>query len=285
MAFPIRRRSLKQVATLLTLPLVLTLAACDRSSTSPEPHGAPASLELLDRSTGERVAYVHGDHWHGSISIEAGEEIALNARFLDVDDREIPLGGEYTVRTELASGSAQGVVALSDHGDHVDLEGVAEGQVQVHFLLWHVNHEDWRSPALTITVQAGEPGPGDPDDVARVELYDRDSGEQLAHTHGTGASMHWDGELPHLHSGEELEVNVVFKDSRGWIVPLGGEYTVQARLTGASPAGVVSLSNHGDHVDIDALAPGEVEIIFALWHDDHSEFDAPPIELEVDDHE
>jgi hypothetical protein len=38
-------------------------------------------------------------------------------------------------------------------------------------------------------------------------------------------------------------------------------------------------------VDIEAIGEGEVQIIFSLRHGNHSEFDAPPIELEVEQHD
>jgi hypothetical protein len=120
---------------------------------------------------------------------------------------------------------------------------------------------------------------------ARLDLVNRSSGELLAWTHGTGSSIHWDGGLPHIHAGDELALNTIFRDSDGNEIPLGGEYTVNAILTSGSPAGVVALDPHGDHVDIDALAEGEVQIIFQFWHGNHSEWDAPAIALEVEDHD
>lgn len=122
--------------------------------------------------------------------------------------------------------------------------------------------------------------------ITQVNIIDRDTNESIVHTHGSGDSMNWHGSLPHLHPDEELEVNIEFLDLDDEPVSLGGEYAVQARLTEDSDDDVVELNNHGDHINIEAIGEGEVKIIFSLWHDGHSEFGAPPIELEIegDDH-
>lgn len=133
--------------------------------------------------------------------------------------------------------------------------------------------------------------PTDPPDHAIVvgaELIDRATGTRLAWTHGTGAAMHWDGGLPHLHEGEELAINVNFVRADGSAIQLGGDFTVRARLAegneGNGVEGIVAIHNHGDHVDLEAIAEGETEIVFMLWHGNHADFTTPAIEVEVDDH-
>jgi hypothetical protein len=131
------------------------------------------------------------------------------------------------------------------------------------------------------------------DDVVRVNLIDRATGETLAHTHGEGEAMHWDGDLGHLHVGEELVVDVEFIARGGHVVPLGSEWTVMAcpevhwtgsRCDGDSD-GVISVHPHGNHVDIEADAEGESAVVFALWHGGHSDWaGAPAVGIEVDDH-
>ena len=78
-------------------------------------------------------------------------------------------------------------------------------------------------------------------------------------------------------------MNTIFRDADGDVIPLGGEFTVNAILAPGSPTGVVELSAHGDHVDIEAGGVGTVQIIFQLMHANHSDWDLPPIELEVED--
>jgi hypothetical protein len=146
-------------------------------------------------------------------------------------------------------------------------------------------------PLVTL-LAACDRHPQDPDDhaiPASVELVDRATGARMAWTHGSGAAIHWDGELPHLHVGNELAVNVRFLRANGTEIPLGTEYTVRARLAEQADGrvgapGIVRLENHGDHVDITGLAEGETYIVFMLWHGSHADFTTPAIEVEVDDH-
>jgi hypothetical protein len=145
--------------------VVVGLAACDRSPTASEDdHGEPVAAQVFARASGELLAYTHGTgaglHWDGSIpTLEVGEEIALNVVFLDDEDRPIPLGGEFEVRARLATGAPSGIVELSDHGDHIDVEAVNPGQTRIVFMLWHGGHSDWDSPGLTINVGVGARSP------------------------------------------------------------------------------------------------------------------------------
>lgn len=146
--------------------------------------------------------------------------------------------------------------------------------------------------SLVALAAACDRHPNEPDDHAQpasVELIDRDSGTRLAWTHGTGASIHWDGGLPHLHEGEAMAVNVRFLRANGSEIQLGGEYTVRARLAqqgegAVGVPGIVDIENHGDHVDITGLAHGETHLVFMLWHGGHADFVTPAIAVEVDDH-
>lgn len=140
---------------------------------------------------------------------------------------------------------------------------------------------------LVLVSACDRSSPTDPEEHGEpesVELLDRATGERLAWTEGTGASIHWDGSIPHLDVGEERAVDVRFLDAEGREIPLDGEFSVDARLTEDSPDGVLSLASHGDHVDLEAEAAGEVRVIFSLMHGGHSDFDAPPLAIEVEDH-
>lgn len=112
-------------------------------------------------------------------------------------------------------------------------------------------------------------------------LVDRDTGVMLAETHGTGSSIHWDGELPVLQPGEGIEVDVVFVDADGTEIPMGGEFTVRASVAAGAPAGIVNVSEHGDHVDIEGVAVGTTSLVFSLWHGGHADWDSPALSVEV----
>jgi hypothetical protein len=140
----------------LALFAVAGLAACDNPVEADE-HGEPVAAQLLDRDTGVMLAETHGSgsgiHWDGGIPhLHPGEGIELDVIFLDENGNEIPLGGEFTVGVELASGAPTGIVSFELHGDHVDLEGVAVGTTSLVFSLNHGSHSDWDSPAIEVEV-------------------------------------------------------------------------------------------------------------------------------------
>jgi hypothetical protein len=160
-----RNRLTRSLRTVLFLPLLGVFAACDNPVRDDDDHRDVARLELYaDAGLTQRLAYTHGQglnmHWDGSLPhLDEGEEMALYARFLTPGGHTIPLTGEFTVHAELANQQQDGVegvpgiIAIENHGDHVDLEGLAEGETHIVFLLWHGGHADWRSPAILVGVE------------------------------------------------------------------------------------------------------------------------------------
>lgn len=123
------------------------------------------------------------------------------------------------------------------------------------------------------------------DHVERVEVRLRGTNELIAYfepDHGD----HWHGGLDHLHTGDSFALNVLFIDDDGNQAPLGGsaEYRLGAVLAPGAPTGVIEFDPHGDHVDIDVIGEGTTYLVFQLLHGNHSDFDTPPFEFEVDDH-
>ncbi len=249
---------------------LILLAGCSDSPTDPGTPGVePVTAEVYERGTDNRLAYVHGDHWHGGIDLHLGEEIEVDVRFLDASDQVIPLGGEYTVEAEVAPGERTDVVHVHGHGDHVDIEAEAVGETHVILHFWHDNHADWSTPPLRVTVGAGGP--------AGAEVYERGTDNRLAYVHGD----HWHGGVD-LILGQEIEVDVRFLDANDEVIPLGGEYTVEAEIAPGEATGLIHLHAHGDHLDIDAEGVGETRIVLHLWHDDHADWSTPPLRVTVD---
>jgi len=117
----------------------------------------------------------------------------------------------------------------------------------------------------------------DHNDDFDVMLFDTTNDEVYADAHGD----HWDGALPELYVGDELEVGVSIADAEGNPIEPGGDYTLQVSVTEASPEGIVAIALHGDHVDIEALAPGEVALIVEILHDGEVEFTSPELALSI----
>jgi hypothetical protein len=154
----------RKLILLAVAPLVTLVAACDRSPTDAGEHAAPASVELVDRATNQRLAWTHGSgaamHWDGAIPhIDVGDELAVNVRFLRANGTEIPRGGEFTVRARLSEQAdgqvgAPNIVGIDNHGDHVDLTGLAVGETHIVFMLWHGGHADFLSPPIAVEVES-----------------------------------------------------------------------------------------------------------------------------------
>ncbi|MBP1922063.1 hypothetical protein J2751_001068 [Halorubrum alkaliphilum] len=120
--------------------------------------------------------------------------------------------------------------------------------------------------------------------IAEFELLDSDGEDVLAWVHDD----HWDGGLPTIEEGHSLTVEANVEDEEGHALDLGGDatYEIRAEVLDAAADGVVSLDNHGDHVDIHGEEEGVTELEFMLWHDDHADYTTPPITVQVaHDHE
>lgn len=119
--------------------------------------------------------------------------------------------------------------------------------------------------------------PGEPDiEPVTAEVYERGTENRLAWVHGD----HWDGGIE-LSLGGEIEVDVRFLDENDQVIPLGGEYTVEAEIAPGEPAGIVHVLGHGDHLDIEAEAVGETHLILHFWHDNHADWSTPPLLVTV----
>jgi hypothetical protein len=137
--------------SLVAVAALGALAACGDNPVAPG-HPEPVGAEVFLRGTTERLAYVHGDHWHGRIELAAGDEVEVDVRFLDADGGVIALGGAYTVRGEIAPGHPAGIATVESHGDHLDIEGKAAGETRIVLHFWHDGHADWTTPALRVVV-------------------------------------------------------------------------------------------------------------------------------------
>jgi hypothetical protein len=255
------------VRSVMAVGAFAALAACSDSPVVPG-HPEPVGVEVFQRGTTERLAYIHGDHWHGRIELTHGEEVEVDVHFLDAAGNVIPLSGGYTVRASIATGQPENVVDVHSHGDHLDLEGVGPGETRVVLQFMHGTHVEWTAPALRVVVQSQEP--------AAAEVYLRGTDQRLAYVHGT----HWHGRIE-LDAGDEVEVDVRFLDGEGNVIALGGAYTVRAEIAPDHPTGIASVASHGDHLDIEGDAAGETRIIIHFWYDGAAAWTAPALRVVV----
>jgi hypothetical protein len=154
------RKSFYHLLAVLALPVLLLVSGCDRQ-VEDDHFGLVDRIEVTDREDGTLYAFYNraqdalGFQGVGVPALAVGEEIALNVRFRDVNGQwaELGAGQEYQLGARLHPTQGQaGIVDLSAHGDHVDIEGVAPGETHIQLRLMHGGHSDHDSPPLAIQV-------------------------------------------------------------------------------------------------------------------------------------
>ncbi len=237
-------------------------------------------FEILDRAHDphEEVAYMHDDHWHGSLpTVPPGDTVSLGAYVEDEGGDEIELGDEYELKAAVAAGADDSVVSFDYHGDHVHIIGEEEGVTEIVFLVWHGDHADYQTDA--ITVQVSDEGEDDHGSVAEFEILDRayDPHETVAYVHDD----HWHGDLPVIPLDDTVSLGATIEDDEGDEIVMNGEYELRVDLAEGAPEDVVSFDYHGDHVHVIGEEEGVTEVVFQLYHDDHVDYETPAIVAQV----
>ncbi|GAB6878632.1 hypothetical protein JCM17823_09060 [Halorubrum gandharaense] len=251
-------------------------------------------FELIDRSDDEVAASVDGDHWHGSLpAIAEDDYLSLGAHAETEDGDHVHFGEdeEYQLDARVADGEDDDVVSFDSHGDHVHVHGEHHGHVDVVFQIVHDDHVDWESPALEVDVgdehADGEDGHEDEHDerddhghahVGELDIINRDTDEVIADVHGD----HWHGGLPDVEVDDYLSLGAEFVDEDGDHIHLGEdeEYQLNARVADDADENV-SIESHGDHIHVTGEEEGSTELVFQLYHDDHADWEAPPLAVSV----
>ena len=268
---------------------VLTLAAC-RGNTGIE------TFEILNRrDDNTRVAYIHGDHWHGELpNVAVGQSLSLGANMVDEDGQAITLDreGQNSLTVTLAEGAPEGIVEFGLHGDHVHIIGASTGLTQVVFHWETSNGVEYSTPAINVLVVEGHEHDDHHDhdhdmEVNTFEILNRRDGHtKTAYVHGD----HWHGSLPNVVlGGQSSSLGANITDSEGNEINLssdGHNQFVVALADGASE-GIVEFGQHGDHVHIIGVSAGLTQVVFQWVHDGEVRFTTPPINVLVveDDHD
>lgn len=283
-----RRRAITAAGTVLFAGLAGCLGddddADDHSIVAEAPFDevGVGEFELLDRAHDppEMVAYVHGDHWHGGLpTVPLGGTLSLGAEVVGDTGDPIDLSDEYELRAGVAHGAPEGVVDFDFHGDHVHVVGETEGVTEIVLVLWHDDHADYQSPAITVQVTGVDDADAfDAHHVDELHILDRahDPHEAVAEWHDD----HWHGALPTVPVGDTVSLGAVFIDEDGNEAALSDEYELRVALADGA-AELVSFDFHGDHVHVIGEAEGTTQVVFQLWHDDHAEFTSTPIDVTV----
>ncbi len=233
----------------------------------------PETFEIIDRDTGDDVAYVHGDHWHGSLpEVDEGGHVSLGAYVEDEDGNEIELGEDYQLGVNYALDADESVVSFNEHGDHVHIHGEEEGHTRVAFQLIHDDYIVYETPPIDVYVGEHD----HEDEIGEFKIIDRSEDKEVAYVHGD----HWHGSLPEVHEGEHVSLGAYIEDDHGYEIELGEEYQLGVSLAEGADD-IVSFHEHGDHVHIEGEEEGSTEVVFELIHGDHVDYTTPPIDVEV----
>ena len=104
-------------------------------------------------STTQRLAYIHGDHWHGSLPIiTVNTTINIEAFIRDAEDKQVVFDASNSFTVTFAPGAATDVVSLENHNGYVSITGLKSGLTLLVFN-WLVDGEVvYSTPAITVRV-------------------------------------------------------------------------------------------------------------------------------------
>jgi len=275
------------VIMLLALP---ALAGCEGDAQTADDHYDQdhshheeiTIFEVIDRSEDEVTAYVHVDHWHGSLpEVEEGDNISLGA-YIEEDDEKVELDGDHhALGVDLAPGAEEGIVSFDLHGDHVHIIGEKEGTTEVVFQFLHDGEVDYETPPIEVTVGHGHGHDDDHvhEEVTVFDIIDRSADEVTADYHVD----HWHGSLPVVKVGDNISLGAYLEDDHGHEIELDGDHhALGVALAPGAEEGIVSFDLHGDHVHIIGEQEGTTEVVFQFLHDGAVEFETEPIKVEVE---
>lgn len=111
------------------------------------------AFEIIDRSEDKVIAYIHVDHWHGSLPVvRESEHISLGAYIEEYSEEVLLDGDHHALGVNLAQGAAEGIVSFDLHGDHVHIKGEEEGETMVVFQFIHNGDVEYETPPINVFV-------------------------------------------------------------------------------------------------------------------------------------
>ena len=128
-------------------------------------------FDVIDPTTGETIAYWHGDHWHGGLpDVPVDGSVRLEAVFETVGGHVVPLGSDeqFQFDARLGDGAPDDVVDIESRGDAVEFHGESEGRTLVVFELRHGEDILWDTSADTLNLDVS----ADVDSAEMTEFHD-----------------------------------------------------------------------------------------------------------------
>ncbi len=153
----------------LLIPAMIFIPACDRDDHD-HGHEDMERVNIIDRTQTARpviATWTRANGWNKNVlyelSVSAEENrtrVSLGVEVFNDHNEKIELcrDCDYKIRYWTAQGAPQGIIDLSYdedllfHGDHVHIYGLALGETQIEFLLWHGDHADAATTPVTFRV-------------------------------------------------------------------------------------------------------------------------------------
>jgi hypothetical protein len=124
-------------------------------------------------------------------------------------------------------------------------------------------------------------GDGQPDvELGALELYDWETGGDVVARLEDGE---WDGALPEVPEDDTLRLGLRLFDADGAQLDLtGDDDAVQVRFDDDADEGIVTITEHGDHLDLFGEVEGLTRVVFHWLRDDDVVLETPPLRVIVD---
>jgi len=238
-------------------------------------------LQDLHQEISEKMEPYHGEKfliYHPSMGYFA-DDYDLEQLAVEIDGED-PGPGQIAGIIDIAKEENINVVFVSPQFDDDAAKTIADeidGEVESLNPLAEDYLNNIENIAQTLIDSFDEKDHDHEDEIGEFKIIDRSDDEEVAYVHDN----HWHGELPEVPEDEHISLGAYIEDDHGHEIELGEEYQLRVNLAEGTDD-IVSFDEHGDHVHIFGEEEGTTEVVFQLIHDDHVEYETPPIEIVVE---
>ncbi len=229
---------------------------------------------LVLRLNGVEIVRVDSGVVSGAINATEGQQTALiHVRFLDADgDEFLPSSPDFHLGFTIADLS---VIEIEQHAGEVfdfHVTGLEHGQTSLVVRLIHVDHDDFLTPPIPVTV---EPAAGE---EAVVGLVLEQDGQDVV----TVESGVVNGQITATAGSATDHFDVFFiSEDGGRFQPQDSTYSLGWSIADESVAGFEFEAGELFGFLIHGLAAGNTTLTLHLLHEEHPDFVAPPIPIVV----
>lgn len=218
-------------------------------------------LTLSDPDSGDVLVVASAGHRHGEVPpVAEDQSLTLALDFADAEDNPLDLSGNLHAELRFADGAPEDILALSLDDNLLTLTSLKRGQTFFHIQLFEDDTLRFESPALVArVVTLGEEHVHDHGDISRVDLINADGDTLITSIEGDAYS----GDPLQLSAGESLTFKVLYIGESDAPMEMG-DHVVLPVLTEASADDVVDWSVDVETVTLNALTPGEVQVVLEL---------------------